>query len=172
MLSAYLIKRILRETDCKNTNLYYFLTLCFVPVFLYINHVYSDLLFSSLCLLGVFIYIRNYRMAPVSFAAFAIAYFLRPLSAIFAIAVIIDLALRKRNRRFVTSILSVFVFVIVFAGLSLFTRAFLKLGIKSYPVWSFIYIGLNADKIGFMDGTQSVDRKPAEIIQRLNGLGL
>ncbi len=153
-------------------NLFYFCSLFFLPIILYVNHIYTDQLFVLGSLLIVYLYLRQpggtWIFLPVLLAG---AYLLRPQSAFYGIAFLILFLFGNRQEikeKLLPVLGGLLIFILVVAG---FFRGIVPKLVgtdaKSMPVWSYIYMGLNEEEFGFQDNSHSMTRSPEDVKERI-----
>lgn len=174
---AYLTKRIAVAMQIRYPKVIFMLVLTFLPVFLYIQHIYFELFFICLMLAGIERYLKNPRQLIITAFIFSIAYFLRKNGLILMGAVSVDYLIRYQddgNRK--EKLIPLITALMIFFGTSfIFNRAasayFYDQGTPSYPKWNQYYIGINEEKFGFMDQSFSYDRSWEDVIERMQEYG-
>ncbi len=146
-----------------------------IPAFLYVNHVYNDVIFVAITTIILYIITKEKLMrkdiiilAILSF----IQFFIRQVGIILIIAEIMYLILKKHNYK---AALAIVVTCTIFQTIYV-TQIENRLipesekG-KSCKVWSFIEVGLNEQKFGFQDGSYSPKWEAKDIVERIKSLG-
>lgn len=148
--------------------------LFFLPVFLYINHIYFDLLFLFIVSLVLFIYTKNRSQIIISLLILGIAYILRINAFIYLVAILIDYVfIQIKNdvqikKIFTQILLGIIAFMSVGQGGSkLISYNLYNTEILSYPRWNQFYIGINKEEFGFMDGDFDYNRTANDVINRM-----
>lgn len=152
-------------------NLFYLYSLAFGSVFIYVNHVYTDLLFVLISIIGIYFYLKNKKLLPGVLVLFSFLYFVRP-QAIFYILTIIIHYLAKSDTRMIKKIGTMIVCAIIFLGSHLVVTYGIEKPIigdvdHSMPVASYVYMAFNEEEFGFQDNTHSVDRTFGDVAERL-----
>ena len=161
----------------KYSNLFYLLFLSLGSVFLYINHIYTDIPFTLISLTSVYIYLKDSNKLAVPIILLVLLYFIRPVALIYIFAIIIDYfftnkAQIRRKLKIIFLVFSVSFFI--FFSVNFFIHHVVNYndGERSMPVWSYIYMGFNQEEFGFQDGTHSVDRNANDVVARLKSNGV
>lgn len=172
---AYLVKEIAKYMHIRYTNTAFLLVLTFIPVFLFINHIYFDLFFIFLMLTGINVYLKTSRNLIITAIIFTVAYYLRKNGIILMGAVLIDFLI-SHHTSWKSAFSSMMISLVLFFGISFtltqITSACLyDQEAPSYPKWNQYYIGINEDKFGFMDQSFSYDRSLDDILLRMQEYG-
>lgn len=177
--SIFLISKLCEAYGLKYSKVIYMILLCFLPIILYINHVYFDLPFLFFCVLALYLNKRYNNIILVGIIL-GIAAYLRKNAQIFLIAIVLDYVFKKMKkkeiRNNILNIVKVLITIILCIGISkcmkgIVDETFLTAEHKSYPGWNQIYIGLNEEKLGMMDGDFSYDRDAGDIVARIQEYG-
>lgn len=157
------------------TNLFYIWALSFICVFLYINHIYTDIPFVFFTILCLWIYLRNNNTLILSCFILAFVYQLRPQAAFYIIAICLHYIFQqidiKRIIKVVSAAMVTGVSIVVFN--SVFVPFFIVPDDSAtMPVWSYVYMAFNEEEFGFQDGSHSTDRTLNDVKERLEELGL
>lgn len=172
--TAFFSCKILEIYSRRYNNIFFFIIITFLSVFMYINHVYNDLLVTFFCSIGLFIYVKNSENIWISTLIFSLMYFFRPTAMIFCVAMGIDFLLKGEfnkemaKKGIVSVILMISILVIIN---NMFISKIVNEQIKSTPIWSFIYMGFNEDEFGFQDGSHSSERTATDVKNRIAGYG-
>lgn len=172
---AYLTRRIAQYMHLKYVNMTFLLVLTFLPVFLYINHIYFELYFILLMLAGIAFYLKDSKNLIITSIIFAIAYYLRKNGLILMGAIIIDVII-SHQASWKNTFVSVVISLCLFFGISftlnkITSMCFYDKEALSYPKWNQYYIGINEEKFGFMDQSFSYDRSLEDVITRMQEYG-
>ncbi len=147
-----------------------------IPTFLYVNHLYNDVIFVALTTAILYIITKQESkkkdivlLVILSF----IQFFIRQVGIILIIAEAMYLILKKQNYK---AVLAIGIVCIVFQAIYV-TQVENRLipeneKEKSCKVWSFIEVGLNEEKFGFQDGSYSPKWKARDIVERVKTLGV
>ncbi|MCI9524111.1 MAG: hypothetical protein HFF01_03570 [Erysipelotrichaceae bacterium] len=172
---AYLIRRIAQHMHLRYTNMAFLMVLTFLPVFLYINHIYFELYFILLMLAGINCYLKDSKNLIITSIIFAIAYYLRKNGLILLGAVLTDVFISHPSS-WKNTLVSVVISLCLFFGISftlnqITSMCFYDKEALSYPKWNQYYIGINEEKFGFMDQSFSYDRSLEDVITRMQEYG-
>lgn len=173
-------KNLAKEYNIRYYNIIYLLMLTFVPLFLYINHVYFDLPVILICMLAIYLFVKGKNIILISMIL-GIGKYLRSSVSIVMLAILFVYIFEKissiNKKRILmqisTLIVSIFVFVILGFGIPKLVNyaCYGNNDIKSYSGWNQIYIGLNEEEFGFMDNDFSYDRDFDDIVNRVKSYG-
>lgn len=159
----------LRITLNNKKNIYFTLVyFTFLPLLLYENHIYTDIIFIQFITIAVFLYQKEKYVC--SFSILLLAYFIRAISIIYIVAFIICIIKENKIRVVLDNYRKKNIIIIsLFLFFTINMWAFPKLtgSSNSLPIASYVYIGLNEPEFGFQDGTHSVDRSWNEVKERL-----
>lgn len=176
---AALTREIAKEYGLKYYNLVYLLMLGFAPLFLYINHVYFDIPVILLCMLAIYIFKKKNNIV-LAFTILGLARYVRKSVSIFLLAMIIVYIFQNidsfSDKRWVKKIGLLLVGILLFFAVeksttSLVKNRFIEGNFQSYPGWNQIYIGINEEEFGFMDGDFSYERDAQDVIDRIKEYG-
>ena len=177
---CYLTGKICKELGMKYYNIVFLGMVCYIPLILYINHAYYDMPLVFLCIAALYIYIKKQSLL-ISAVLLCIATYLRSTGLIFLIAIGIDYIIKKyqkniENKQVIKSIIVVILTFLVVYTIGKTTGSFAKNTFiseqyPSYSVWNFYYIGMNESEFGFMDNDFDLNRKPEDLINRLEDYG-
>lgn len=172
---AYVTKRIAKHLHFPYTNTVFLLILTFLPVFLYINHIYFELFFILLMLTGIDCYLKDSKNLILTSIIFAIAYYLRKSGLIFMGAVLIDVMISYQSS-WKKTVYAIILSLCLFFGISyamnqVTSTCLYDKETLSYPKWNQYYIGINEEKFGFMDQSFSYDRSLEDVILRMKEYG-
>lgn len=168
---AYFIFKIGKLFEFKYLNLLFFISITIIPNFLYINHIYGDTFFTFVIIGVSYFYLLKKTRFPICFLIFFAMCFIRPTGVIFAIAMAIDYFFNSSEviKAKVLKICYSFVIsVLILLIMSNIMSALTNDKSKTMPMASFIYIGLNEERFGFMDGTHSTDRTMEDVRKRIS----
>lgn len=155
-------------------NLFYIFAFSFLPAFLYINHVYSDIPFTFLTVLAMYLYLKNNKNLPISCIIMGITYQLRPQSIFYIFAMFFHSIFftakekRKTNISIIACITGLLVIVIFSAGI----KKIITSNDQNLPVWSYVYMAFNKEEFGFQDGSHSPERTLQDVENRISELGV
>lgn len=173
---VFLTRKIAEEYRVKYYNIVYLLTLFFVPLLLYANHVYYDIPFLLLCTLALYVD-KKYENIILTCIILGVAGFFRKNAYIFLIGICMVYILKKWETKKVKEIvikmfIGISFFLIVSKGPSKVVDAVFAVDdFQSYPFWNQIYIGLNEAEFGFMDNDFSYERDFKDVIERIEAYG-
>jgi len=170
ILITVLTYEIFKKFYKKESLLIFALLSFFPPMILYCNHIYNDVIFTFVTILAAYLYFNFDKKTNQYFligTLLGISHLIRPVGFLFLIAFIITELLFIRELKnilflaigFILPIILFYFLFFIFTGKNL-----LKTG---YPIWSYIYIGLNSEKFGFQDGSHSLNRNFNDIIYRI-----
>ena len=143
----------------------------FFSIFLYINHIYTDTIFTLLSLLSIYIYVVNKKYLLLSILILAISYFIRPVSAIYLIAILIielfdtSSIYRKKLFRITSSIL---LFIAIYGLFQYGIDKQLKHKELRIPAASYLYMGFNQEEFGFQDNRHSTTLTLSDVKERIS----
>nr|WP_302598880.1 hypothetical protein [uncultured Cellulosilyticum sp.] len=172
--TAIVIQKLWAIQNSKYTNIVLLFNLAFLPIIIYINHIYTDLLFVMCTLAAVYIYIKCGKKIIAPMIILAMTYFIRPIAVIFIVAVLIDYicyVYEKRAKTKIKEIIIASIIGILIFGTSnmIITKYVADEQEQRIPVWSFIYMGFNQEEFGFQDDSHDANRTPSQIIDRIKG---
>lgn len=177
---AMLTRKVAKELGVKYYNLAYIVVLTFLPLFIYINHVYFDLPVIVLCMCAVYLYVKQHNIIG-SFILLGIGRYLRQSVSIFMLAIFIvelnNIRKKENGNNIKKELLKVICALAIFLGIGhgfsklMYNEIYNGKDIKAYPAWNQIYIGINEAEFGFMDGDFSYDRSLDDIIERVEAYG-
>lgn len=158
----------------KYSNIFFFLCLSLISVFLYANHIYTDIPFTLLSLIAVYLYLKSSKNICISIGILMISYFIRPLAIIYLIAILIDFVLKSEiefKAKIRQSMIMLVCSMIIFVSMStIVIPCFIRQDItRQIPAVSYVYMAFNKEKFGFQDGSHSPERSLNEVIDRLKG---
>lgn len=79
----------------------------------------------------------------------------------------------RNSKKIIAVVFAVIVYLSIFKGYSQLVNNYLiKDDFRYYPFWNQIYIGLNEDEFGFMDGDFSYDRSLEDVCDRVFDYGI
>lgn len=152
--------------------------LFFMPAFLYINHIYFDLLFLLIASLSLYLYTKSRNNIILPFLCLGFAYIFRVNAFLYVAAILIDFGIHMFQQKVALKriLMQFFISILVFFGIGmggakLIARTFYDSSIPSYPIWNQLYIGINENKFGFMDGDFDVNRSLSDVIDRMKEYG-
>lgn len=152
-------------------NLFYIYGLSLVSVLLYVNHVYTDLIFVFFSLLGIYLYLKKPERIWYIVAIFGVLYFVRPQAVFYVIAIVIHYLIKYKAGH-ARKIMHILCGVALFFG----CRYVVTYGIEatiigdidhSMPAASYVYMAFNEEEFGFQDGSHDLNRKFSDVIERL-----
>lgn len=158
----------------KYSNIFFFICMSLISVFMYANHIYTDIPFTLLSLLAVYLYLKDFKYIWISSIILIFSYFIRPLAVIYVIAIFIDFMLKseiKVREKTKYGVIALACYVIMFVLISMIIIPYFikKDTTKQIPATSYLYMGFNQEKFGFQDGSHSAERSLNEVIDRLKG---
>ncbi len=175
LLIIYFSYKIYNNIYKKDNKLVLLLGLTSIPMFLYVNHVYNDIIFTMLTTIVIYILtkheLKNKDIFLLSLLSF-FQYIIRPVGIILIIAEGMYLILKKSNYKVLI------VIVVTFIICNLLYIPLKKIYIPEnqknlqYPIWSYIQIGMNETEFGFQDGSFSTEWTAIDIINRCKDLGI
>lgn len=146
----------------------------FLPVFLYNNHIYNEVPAVTLSLLTIYLVIKDNQ--PILFRAITVVvsclqFVLRQSGIIIVIAATLYIFFYLKHKRY-----AIVYFVSIIAGYLLLVKCGeAVLGVdtsQSYPIWSFIKMGVNDTEFGFQDNTHAPDVTLRDCLDRYREYGL
>ncbi len=145
-----------------------------MSTFLYINHLYNDVIYVLLATIMIYIATKDsYNVKDIialSVLAF-LQYIIRPVGIILIIAVAMYLILKKFDYK--TLLIMLITFIICNLIYSQLEKVLIPQSEENpkYPIWSFIQMGLNEEEFGFQDSSHSTKWKAEDVAERINTLG-
>ncbi|MCB6571883.1 hypothetical protein LI142_20495 [Eubacterium limosum] len=174
LLIAQISTRLVSLYYNKYSNLFYLSFLSFGSVFLYINHIYTDIPFTLVSLIAIYLYLKNSNKPVLPIFLLVLLYFIRAVAVIYIIAILLDYFFTYKSN--IGSKLKIIFFIFImcflmFFGINSLIKSMVNYqnGKESIPVWSYIYMGFNQDEFGFQDGTHSIDRNMKDVVERIRG---
>lgn len=173
-------RNLAKEYNVRYYNLVYVLMLTFMPLFLYMNHVYFDLPVILICMSSIYLFVKGKNIILI-FAILGIGKYIRTSVSIVMLAILfiyifdkISAANKKYAIRHAAALIAALsVFAALGYGLPklVYSACYGSSDIKSYSGWNQIYIGLNENEFGFMDNDFSYDRSFGDIVNRVKTYG-
>lgn len=175
VVGTVIISEKILQIYWKNSyrNLFYVYGLSLVSVLLYVNHVYTDLIFVFFSLLGIYLYLKKPERIWYVIVIFGALYFIRPQAVFYVIAIVIHYLI-KYKAGYARKIMHVLCGVVLFFG----CRYVVTYGIEtpiigdidhSMPAASYVYMAFNEEEFGFQDGSHDLNRKFSDVVDRLQG---
>lgn len=171
--------KIAESYHCKYNKVIYVYLIQFMPLILYINHIYCEMPFIFLCTLAIYLY-KSKDKIILAGVILGIARYLRSNATIFLLAMCFDIIFKimksgsyKTSKKNILRIgLMILLFNVIFSsGLRIVKENFIGYDVKSYPKWNQFYIGINEEEFGFMNGDFSYERSLDDVIQRVEEYG-
>ena len=154
-------------------NLFFVYGLSLISIFLYTNHIYTDLLFVFFSVLGLYLYLQNPAHIGYAIAIYSILFFVRPQAVFYIIAILLHYFF-KGNASMSKKIGHIFFLILLF----LVCRFAITNGVEkpligdlshSMPAASYVYMAFNEEEFGFQDGTHDINRTFSDVADRLAG---
>lgn len=170
-LTVKIYKKVFNTTDDKVIVL---ILVCNIPTILYTNHVYSDIIATLFAMIALYYLLcfdsgkRRRLHFLIIGCSLLFCFVIRPNCIIFIIATIIYLCYQKEYKFLFCVIAS---FMLAFLGFQFLSSAIIPRSDAQYPVWSYLQMGLNKDRIGFQDGTHSAYWTFQDVIEKIKELG-
>lgn len=141
-------------------NLFFVYGLSLISVFLYTNHIYTDLLFVFFSVLGLYLYMKNPAHIGYAIALYSILFFVRPQAVFYIIAILLHYFF-KGNASMIKKISHIICLILLFLVCRFaITNAIEKPLIgdlsHSMPAASYVYMAFNEEEFGFQDGTHDI----------------
>lgn len=148
--------------------------IAFIPIFLYVNMVYNDIISTMLMVICLYLMTKDenqkWEKCLIPILLF-LQFIIRPVGVILIIAAMMYYGLKKKSLKMVLTILIVFC-VFNFGYQVLESYIIPKTEEKmEYPVWSYIQMGLNEAEFGFQDGSHATNWTAKDVIDRMVELG-
>lgn len=158
----------------KYSNILFLISLSIISVFIYVNHIYTDVPFTLISIFAIYIYFKDKKNIWISSIILVVSYFIRPLGIIYLIAIFVDFILLCKIDCIVKikySIITLFGVILIFCTISNILIPFFvqKDVTKQIPASSYIYMAFNEEEFGFQDGSHSNSRSLNEVRTRLKG---
>ena len=125
----------------------------FIPVIIYQNHIYNDVLFTALTVVLLYAVLRKKQTAWSLVAAIILSvlqFAFRSTGIIYIIAIAMYMILYERKIRKCVIYLAVTAVLIVMLN-TVNTRMFKPDPTLKFPVWSWVQMGINEEEFGFQD---------------------
>jgi len=149
------------------------LTITFIPAVIYTNHIYNDTISTALTVSAAYFAIDKNRsnakfVMLIILSAFAV--WLRASNILFVIAICMYYILSCRMWK--QAFIYIGCFAVIFGGLNIISNKAVNVEAgKSFPIWSFIQMGLNEEEFGFQNSSHSVEWTAKDCVDRINELG-
>ena len=174
IVTIYFAYKIYQNIYKKENSLVLLLGISSITVFLYVNNVYNDIIFTALTTIIFYLVTKDNqskRDIMIISILSVIQFLIRPVGIILIIAICMYFILKKREIKNVAIILSVcIIFYIIYAQIE--SRVIPKSDeVKEYPIWSFIQMGLNEEEFGFQDASHSTEWTFDDVKNRIVELG-
>lgn len=167
-------KIVIELTNSSDTaKISVWLSAIWLSCILYINHIYNDILFTALTLAMVYIVVKGSYTKPemiVLCALSVIQYLIRPCGILYIIAIAMYMIMKQKVWRRCLTLLAIAVSMIILT-VNINNRLFNVDKTKSFPVWSFIQMGINEEEFGFQDGTHSTEWTFGDCIDKYKNMG-
>lgn len=170
-----LSKKILEEyISLRYDNVFYVFVFSFLSVILYVNHIYTDILFTVLTLWSYYIFLKKKNGFSVSCIILGISYFIRPIAIIYLIAYSIVEIFKIDNwkRKLINICTGLLLFFGIVFTFSEIIDDLQNENNQSLPVASYLYMGLNKEEFGFQDGSHDVNRTMDDVMNRLKSYSM
>lgn len=144
-----------------------------ISTFLYVNCIYTDIIFTSLVTIIIYIVTKQRKSSGdiviISILSF-IQFKIRPVGIILIIALIMYYLLKCMDyKKIFILVITVLVCNLIYSKVE---RIFIPEDTTmTYPIWSFIQMGINEKEFGFQDSSHSTDWTYQDVKTRLNDLG-
>ncbi len=144
-----------------------------ISVFLYVNHVYNDIMFTFLNSVLLYLVMLNKKSKVHYFGIILLSvlqYLIRPVGIIYIIAIAMYMFFtRKEYIKTLKYLVITFLIIIIsnFIIVSIFGKSEENIGI-----WSFLQMGINEEEFGFQDGTHSSNWTSKDVINKAKALGV
>ena len=175
MLIIYFAYKTYKNIYKKKNRLVLLFGIFSISTFLYVNHVYNDVMYVALT--TVILYITTKKelvkkdiilLALLSFLQFLI----RPVGIILIIAISMYLILKKYDYKTVIVIIATFILCnLIYIPVKNYFIPKSEEKLK-YPIWSFLQMGINEAEFGFQDSSHSVDWTFGDVTSRIKELGV
>lgn len=145
----------------------------FIPVIIYQNHIYNDVLFTALTVVLLYAVLRKKQTAWSLVAAIillVLQFAFRSTGIIYIIAIAMYMILYERKIRKCVIYLAVTAVLIVMLN-TVNTRMIKPDPTLKFPVWSWVQMGINEEEFGFQDGTHSTEWTMEDVINKYEELG-
>lgn len=174
VVTIYFTCKIYKNIYNKENRLVLFLGVSSISVFLYVNNVYNDIIFTTFTTIIIYLVTKEEHskrdIAIISILSF-IQFIIRPVGIILIIAICMYFILKKMNFKIVAIIISVCaVFYVIYAQVE--SMVIPKSDEpKEYPIWSFIQMGINEEEFGFQNSSHSTEWTFEDVKDRITELG-
>ncbi|WP_321386910.1 hypothetical protein [uncultured Enterococcus sp.] len=177
VMSYQIFRHLFPDVSINKSIFYYFFLLNF-SVFLYINHVYNDILATAFTVGSIYALIcfdfsnnaklRSFQILIVSVCSFY-AYSFRPNCLILLIAILIYLFFTKRMLDILILLIS---WIGLAAGFSFLSAQILPETKEQFPIWSFLQMGIDKDSLGFQNGSHATSWQSNDFFSKLTEFSL
>lgn len=162
-----------KSDNNKNKAVLWFGSL-FIPVIMYVNHIYNDILFTALTAALVYLVVADFesKLRYIIICLLSvIQYLIRPSGIIYIMAIALYIVIIRKQWK--KSLLYIIVTISIIAGAGRVNKLLFNVdGQASFPVWSYIQMGINEDEFGFQDGTHSSEWTMKDCVDKYRELGL
>lgn len=174
IITIYFAYKIYKNIYRKESKLVIFLGVTSISVFLYVNNVYNDIIFTALTTIIIYLVTKEKQSKTdiiiISILSF-MQFIIRPVGIIFIIAICMYFLLKKKNIKNVAIILGIcMAFYVIYIPIEnmLIPKSDEK---KEYPIWSYIQMGINEEEFGFQDSSHSTEWTFEDVKKRITDLG-
>lgn len=170
-LTYKIVKQITNSSETAKLSVW--LSAIWLSSIIYINHIYNDVLFTALTLAMVYIAVKGSytTMEMILLCALSvIQYLVRPCGILYIIAIAMYMVMKQKVWRRCLTLLTIVVSMIILT-ININNKVFNVDKTKSFPIWSFIQMGINEDEFGFQDGTHSTEWTFGDCIDKYKNMG-
>lgn len=175
IITIYFAYKIYKNIYHKENKMVVFLGIFSMATFLYVNHVYNDIIFVSFTTIMIYIVTKeNMKKKDIiilSILSF-IQFIIRPVGIILIIAISMYLILKKYKYKTVAILIVIFVIGNLLYGQLEKILIPKSEEVLKYPIWSFIQMGINEEEFGFQDASHSTQWTFQDVINRTKELGI
>lgn len=145
-----------------------------LPTILYENHIYNDVLFTLLTLIMVYFLLKHpYKKKDwcILYVVAILQYFIRPCGIIYILAAVMYMLFYLGEKK-MGGLYLIIVLLSMIGITKLNTKIFQIDESKTYPIWSYIQMGINEEEFGFQDGTHAADWTLQDCMNKYKELGI
>ncbi len=169
----YKIYRLLSQNVTQSKAIIWFAA-GILPVFLYENHIYSDVPFTALTVILIYLILKaDYTPMHLSVMIIlsVLQYLLRPVGIIYIIAAAMYMIFAQKEWK-KCSLMILVIMIGILSIVKLNITVFKVDTNRSYPIWSYIQMGINEEEFGFQDGSHSSDWTFEDCVEKYRQTGV
>ena len=174
IITIYFAYKIYQNIYQKENKMVLILGICSVSTFLYVNHIYNDVIYVALTTSILYLVTKKEQnvkeVVLISILAF-LQFVIRPVGIILNIAIGMYYILKRQEFKKVLTIFSIF--LVLEIGYLQVEKSLIPESEEKmkFPIWSFIQMGINEEEFGFQDASHSTKWTFADVKDRIVELG-